>query len=93
MIGHIPDRKLVPDDPPEPYTECWYCNDDIFLDNENGYHVLGGYDWCGRDECAEAIGVEMGLKNEAVGNYSFAEFVQNQKSEYVQVPTSIEDYL
>ena len=63
MVNSIPERNNS--EPSwyknsEPVAECWFCNEDLF---EGEYEVIEGYDvaytCCGRDECIEAIALEV----------------------------------
>lgn len=92
----IRDRKLVPPEGPKPYTQCWHCNEDIYLDSDNRYFSLDGYACCESNDCIEAIGIELGFDEEFQildDGYTFIEYIQDKAGEYVQAALEKADYL
>jgi len=66
---------------------CWNCNETITPDIYGAIHIVGDYYVCGRDECIEVAGLELGLDGEYnnledTDNYSFADYI---KDEYLTI--------
>lgn len=97
-MKRAPERKLVPDDPPDPIEECWYCNEDIYLDEDNNFPAIEAqgkiFPTCERDECLEAIGIELGWDKdfeELDDDYTFAEYVRDEGIAYKHILTEREE--
>ena len=68
--------------------ECWHCNEDVYPDHNGEYLKIGEYVVCGRDECIEAAGLELGLNEKYKplnDDYSFADFVIDEKAEWERI--------
>lgn len=98
MIHHVPDRRLVPPDPPDPYADCWYCNEGLYPDRDNDIEVIEGEDreyyCCMSKRCLEAIGIEEGWDEDYEDlddDYTFAEYVRNRGCVVKHIMTKAEE--
>lgn len=95
MRKKAPERQLQPPDTPEPFGQCWSCNEDIYPDTFNTVFYLGNYFCCGRKECIEAIGIEEELEDKYKkfkkkiddNDFMFYEFVKGELMRCERVPT------
>ncbi len=91
---------------PEPIAECWWCNEDIYLEDQEYCVIEGKVDGEYKQfpihsfehkECLEAIGLELNWKEDYFAEdeeynfcVSFAEYVWERGVRFIHEPTDEE---
>ena len=84
MRREFPERRMIPLEPSKPVALCWYCNENVYPDEENRVYTIANRPVCERDECVEAIGLEIEADKrykDLKDDYTFADFIRDEYGE------------